>query len=190
MARNGIRNIDLEQECRVGGVKGAACGRGKNVKGVLGAQCLVEMDYRTLSTEHRLTFRPSSLPHCVECQQRVRVVVAQKNFVFIPSPFQWGAGALAGGFFDQSSQDQNLPCGSPDLFAAFLARQPDTIAPFRALPIEVRQAVYRRMWEILSGSDSAPRYGRLAESDRRAIVEIVRQTMTDWPSEFASSVAR
>ena len=58
-------------------------------------------------------------------------------------------------------------------------------AAFRALPIEVRQAVYRRMWEILSGSDSAPRYGRLAESDRRAIVEIVRQTMTDWPSEFA-----
>jgi hypothetical protein len=63
-------------------------------------------------------------------------------------------------------------------------------AAFRTLPIEVRRAVYRRMWEILSGSDSAPRYGRLEESDRRAIVEILRETMTDWSTEFASSVVR
>jgi hypothetical protein len=51
---------------------------------------------------------------------------------------------------------------------------------FRALPIEVRQAVYRRMWEILSGSDTTPRYARLSERDRHAIVEILRETTGDW----------
>jgi len=34
MARNGIRNVYLELEFRAGGVKGAAGGRGKFVKGV------------------------------------------------------------------------------------------------------------------------------------------------------------
>jgi hypothetical protein len=58
---------------------------------------------------------------------------------------------------------------------------------FRALPIEVRQAVYRRMWEILSGGDAAPRYARLSDADRRAVVEILRDTTPDWPGEFGAS---
>jgi hypothetical protein len=57
-------------------------------------------------------------------------------------------------------------------------------AAFRALPAEVRQAVYRRMWEILSGGDTTPRYKRLSEVDRRAVVEILHETTGDWPSEF------
>jgi hypothetical protein len=58
-------------------------------------------------------------------------------------------------------------------------------AAFRALPVEVRQAVYRRVWEILSRSDANPKYARFPEVDRRAIVEILRETKGDWPSEFA-----
>src|SRR6185295_14180059 len=46
-------------------------------------------------------------------------------------------------------------------------------AAFRALPGELRSAIYGRMWEILSGRDTNPRYARLAEGDRRAIVDIL-----------------
>jgi hypothetical protein len=52
---------------------------------------------------------------------------------------------------------------------------------FRALPTLIRQAIYRRMAEILSGADRAPKYGRLAETDRRAIHDILQETLTDWP---------
>jgi hypothetical protein len=59
-------------------------------------------------------------------------------------------------------------------------------AAFRALPIDVRQAIYSRMWEILSGRDTSPKYARLSEADRRAVVEILRDTLQDLPGEFAS----
>jgi hypothetical protein len=57
-------------------------------------------------------------------------------------------------------------------------------AAFRALPSDVRQAVYGRMWEILSGRDASPKYARLADADRRAVVEILRDTLPDLPSDF------
>jgi hypothetical protein len=57
-------------------------------------------------------------------------------------------------------------------------------AAFRALPIDVRSAIYGRMWDVLSGRDTAPKYARLSEADRRAVVEILRDTLQDLPSEF------
>ena len=55
-------------------------------------------------------------------------------------------------------------------------------AAFRTLQIDVRQSIYKRMRDILSGRDAAPKYVRLAGEDRRAIAEILRETMPDWPS--------
>ena len=55
-------------------------------------------------------------------------------------------------------------------------------AAFHALPIDVRHAIYRRMWNILSGHDASPKYSRLSEPDRRAIMEILRDTLHDLPS--------
>ena len=52
---------------------------------------------------------------------------------------------------------------------------------FRALLPEVRRAIYERMWDVLSGRDAAPKYARLADADRRAVVEILRDTVADWP---------
>jgi hypothetical protein len=52
---------------------------------------------------------------------------------------------------------------------------------FRALPAVVRQAIYRRMGEILSGADPAPKYAKLSQSDRRALQEILPETLPDWP---------
>jgi hypothetical protein len=57
-------------------------------------------------------------------------------------------------------------------------------AAFGALPIKVRGAIYRRMWDILSGRDATARYARLPKVDRSAVVEILRETLPDLPSEF------
>jgi hypothetical protein len=52
---------------------------------------------------------------------------------------------------------------------------------FRALPSIAKGAIYRRMWQILSGAEQAPRYGRLSATDRQAIIEILRDTLDDLP---------
>ncbi len=54
-------------------------------------------------------------------------------------------------------------------------------AAFRSLPREVRLAVYQRMREVLSDG-SASANDRRSERDRAAIVEILRETVPDWPS--------
>jgi hypothetical protein len=55
---------------------------------------------------------------------------------------------------------------------------------FGALPLELRGAIYDRMWDILSGHDTSPKYARLSVSDRRAIVEILGDTLRDPPGNF------
>jgi hypothetical protein len=57
-------------------------------------------------------------------------------------------------------------------------------AAFRALPAAARAAIYGRMWDILSGRDVSPKYARLAAVDRRAIIEILHETLTDLPAGF------
>ena len=47
---------------------------------------------------------------------------------------------------------------------------------FRALPSETRQAIYARMWELLS-----------ARADRRDVVDILRETVPDLPPAFRAS---
>jgi hypothetical protein len=55
---------------------------------------------------------------------------------------------------------------------------------FRALPADARKAVYVRMWDILSGRDTSPKYARLSAADRRAVVDILRETLHDLPTDF------
>ncbi|MGB7220067.1 MAG: hypothetical protein WBD07_14815 [Vicinamibacterales bacterium] len=55
---------------------------------------------------------------------------------------------------------------------------------FEALPPAALDAVYRRMWEILSGQERGSRYLRLPLADRRAIVEILRDTKKGLPDYF------
>jgi hypothetical protein len=55
---------------------------------------------------------------------------------------------------------------------------------FTALPARARDAVYRRMWVVLSGQDPGPRYARLIAADRQAIIEILRATTNDLPEYF------
>jgi hypothetical protein len=51
---------------------------------------------------------------------------------------------------------------------------------FRALPDATRQAIYARIREVLSGRDAQPKYGRLTDADRTAVVEILEETVPDW----------
>jgi hypothetical protein len=55
---------------------------------------------------------------------------------------------------------------------------------FDSLPDPARAAIYRRMWQILSGEEKDPKYARLAPADRRAIIEILRETKKGLPEYF------
>jgi hypothetical protein len=55
-------------------------------------------------------------------------------------------------------------------------------AAFGALPADARSAIYGRMSEVLSGRDADRKYARLSEADRRAVLEILRDTVADWPT--------
>ncbi len=52
---------------------------------------------------------------------------------------------------------------------------------FRALPAEARQAIYQRIGEVLAPLDANPKYLRLSKEDRRAVLEILRETLSDFP---------
>jgi hypothetical protein len=55
---------------------------------------------------------------------------------------------------------------------------------FDALPARAKDAVYARLWEVLSGREKAPRYKVLTLADRQAIVEILRDTKPGLPTFF------
>ena len=55
---------------------------------------------------------------------------------------------------------------------------------FDALPQPALDAVYRRLWAVLSGEDNNARYARLTPADRRAVVEILRDTKKGLPEYF------
>lgn len=57
---------------------------------------------------------------------------------------------------------------------------------FDALPEPAKDAIYLRMWQVLSGADKDGKYARLALDDRRAIVEILRETKPGLPSYFGA----
>ena len=60
---------------------------------------------------------------------------------------------------------------------------------FDALPPAAKAPVYRRMWDVLSGAERGERYRTaLSRDDRRAIVEILRDTKPDLPAYFSGAI--
>lgn len=51
---------------------------------------------------------------------------------------------------------------------------------FAALPKEAKSYVYRRLHEILDGGDESPKFRHLTPGDRRAVREILRDTLPDF----------
>ena len=57
---------------------------------------------------------------------------------------------------------------------------------FDALPPLAKDPIYRRLWQVLGGEVREPRYRSLSLADRRAIVEILKDTKPDLPAYFAT----
>jgi hypothetical protein len=52
---------------------------------------------------------------------------------------------------------------------------------FDSMPAPVREQLYQRIYDILSGKDQSPKFARLSPDDRRAILEILRETKPGLP---------
>jgi len=57
-------------------------------------------------------------------------------------------------------------------------------AAFDRLPVEAREAIYARTWQILSGQVVDRRYDRLTRADRQAIIQILRDTKQALPRDW------
>lgn len=55
---------------------------------------------------------------------------------------------------------------------------------FDALPEPAKGYVYHRLFEVLSGTDQSPDFGRLTAADRQAILEILLETKHGLPQEW------
>jgi hypothetical protein len=53
---------------------------------------------------------------------------------------------------------------------------------FEALPAPIRERIYGRLWEILSGRETSKDYEKLPAETRRALLEILAETKKDLPS--------
>jgi hypothetical protein len=57
---------------------------------------------------------------------------------------------------------------------------------FDALPPLAKAPIYERMWHVLAGEAREPRYRSLSLADRRAVVEILKDTKPDLPAYFTA----
>lgn len=55
---------------------------------------------------------------------------------------------------------------------------------FDGLPAPVHDYVLHRLWEVLTGKDASPEFAHLSAADRRAILEILRDTKKGLPREW------
>jgi len=55
---------------------------------------------------------------------------------------------------------------------------------FNALPAAAKQAVYARLWDVLSGRDTRKISQHLTAADRQAVLQILRETKPDLPESF------
>ncbi|QDU27441.1 hypothetical protein ETAA8_25290 [Anatilimnocola aggregata] len=71
--------------------------------------------------------------------------------------------------FDLSRRMFKYPC-------SYLIYSPS----FAALPAEAKKYVYRRLNEVLSGEDPSEKFAHLTAADRRAVLEILKETHPDF----------
>ena len=61
---------------------------------------------------------------------------------------------------------------------------------FDGLPPIVRERIYKRLWEVLTGADQTPAYALLTAADRTAIREILLETKKDLPEYWRKPIGR
>ncbi len=57
---------------------------------------------------------------------------------------------------------------------------------FDAMPAMVKDRVYQRLYDILTGKDTSPTYARLSPDTRRAVLEILRDTKPNLPAYYTA----
>ncbi len=75
--------------------------------------------------------------------------------------------------FDLSRRMFKYPC-------SYLIYTPS----FDALPSEMREYVYNRLWQVLAGGDTTRDFAHLTAADRTAIIEIIRATKSNLPASW------
>ena len=60
---------------------------------------------------------------------------------------------------------------------------------FDHLPEIMRSQILQRLWDILNGRDSDPDFAAIPESDRKAILEILRDTKPNLPDYWRQSAS-
>jgi len=58
---------------------------------------------------------------------------------------------------------------------------------FDALPDYVREGVYQRLYQVLTGQNRNPKFAKLSAEDRRNVLEIVRETKRGLPAYWRES---
>jgi hypothetical protein len=58
---------------------------------------------------------------------------------------------------------------------------------FNELPKPLKEKIYARLYEVLSGQDKSPEYQKLARETRRAVLEILADTKPDLPPEWRNA---
>jgi hypothetical protein len=59
---------------------------------------------------------------------------------------------------------------------------------FDAMPQQMKDYIYRRLWEVLSGKDKRDPFSMLSTTDRRAILEILLDTKDDLPDYWRTPI--
>jgi hypothetical protein len=59
---------------------------------------------------------------------------------------------------------------------------------FDALQPQIKEMIYKRLFEILTGAEKSAKFQMLTASDRTAILEILRETKKDLPDYWRSDV--
>ena len=58
--------------------------------------------------------------------------------------------------------------------------------PFDAMPVFARDRIYQKLYDILSGKDKSTEFVRLSAEDRRAVLEILRDTKKNLPAYYSN----
>lgn len=82
----------------------------------------------------------------------------------------------------RSLRDLDLKTRLPRYPLSYLIYSPT----FDGLPDLAKQHVYRRLWGVLSGTDTSKDFAHLSAEDRRAIVEILGETKKDLPAYWTT----
>src|SRR5262249_24363841 len=53
--------------------------------------------------------------------------------------------------------------------------------PFDGLPQMAKDKLYLRLYDVLSGKNTSPKFARLSAGDRKGVLEIVRETKPNLP---------